>query len=186
MRIASCVAAGMGFWVTTGISGGALAQCADKLEPIKNQYWLFPAWFEPSSASLAKRCRGSKVTRLRAPTSQRGSRSRVVRYQLVRSVLWMRSCFGRLFDKLALATFFRAAILTKFVRVPYSSISRLDPVRGLVRRRDLHTDAQRPPVLGRDHGLVQSEGSGVEAIEHNGCRLLRHGAGGGDRPLRQA
>jgi hypothetical protein len=56
MRIASCVAAGMELWVTTGISGGALAQCADKLEPIKNQYWLFPAWFEPSSASLAKRC----------------------------------------------------------------------------------------------------------------------------------
>ena len=70
MRIASCVAAGMGFWVTTGISGGALAQCADKLEPIKNQYWLFPAWFEPSSASLAKRCRGSKVTRAIARNGQ--------------------------------------------------------------------------------------------------------------------
>ena len=56
---------------------------------------------------------------------------------------------------------------------------------GLVRRRDLHPDAQRLPVPGRDHGLVQPQGSGVEAIEHDGCRLLRHGAGGGHRPLRQ-
>src|SRR5271156_5645871 len=49
---------------------------------------------------------------------------------------------------------------------------------GLVRGRDLHSDAQRLPVPRRDHGLVQPQGSKLETIEHDGCRLLRHGAGG--------
>jgi hypothetical protein len=40
---------------------------------------------------------------------------------------------------------------------------------GLVRRRDLHPDAQRLLVSRRDHGLVQPKGSGLEAIEHDGC-----------------
>ena len=40
---------------------------------------------------------------------------------------------------------------------------------GLVRRRDLYPDAQRLPVSRRDHGLVQPKGSGVEAVEHDGC-----------------
>ena len=40
---------------------------------------------------------------------------------------------------------------------------------GLVRRRDLHPDAPRLPIPGRDHGLVQPQGSGMEAIEHDGC-----------------
>ncbi len=57
---------------------------------------------------------------------------------------------------------------------------------GLVCGRDVHPDAQRLPLPGRDHGLVQPKGSGMEAIEHDGCRLLRYSAGGGDRPLRQA
>src|SRR5271169_5122218 len=39
---------------------------------------------------------------------------------------------------------------------------------GLVRGRDLHPDA-RLPVPGRDHGLVQPQGSGVAAVEHDGC-----------------
>ena len=55
----------------------------------------------------------------------------------------------------------------------------------LVRRRDLHPDASRLPVPGRDHGLVQPQGSGVAAVEHDGCRVLCDGAGGGHRPLRQ-
>ena len=53
---------------------------------------------------------------------------------------------------------------------------------GLVRRRDLHPDAQRLPAPGRDHGLVQPKGSGMEAIEHDGCRLLRDGIAAGNRP----
>jgi hypothetical protein len=40
MRIASRIAACLGFWAVTGVSGVALAQCADKLEPNKNQYWI--------------------------------------------------------------------------------------------------------------------------------------------------
>ena len=40
MRNACCIAAGMGFWVVVGISGAAVAQCSDKLELDKNQYWL--------------------------------------------------------------------------------------------------------------------------------------------------
>ena len=40
---------------------------------------------------------------------------------------------------------------------------------GLVRGRDLHPDAQGLPVSRRDHGLVQPKGSGVEAVEHDGC-----------------
>ena len=39
----------------------------------------------------------------------------------------------------------------------------------LVRGRDLHPDAQGLPVSRRDHGLVQPKGSGVEAVEHDGC-----------------
>ena len=38
---------------------------------------------------------------------------------------------------------------------------------------------------GRDHGLVQPKGFGMETIEHDGCRLLCHGSRGGDRSLRQ-
>ncbi len=57
---------------------------------------------------------------------------------------------------------------------------------GLVRGRDLHSDAQRLPVPRRDHGLVQPKGSELETIEHDGCRLLRHSTGGGDCLLRQA
>jgi hypothetical protein len=40
MRNASRIAAGLGFWVATGVSGAALAQCADKLEPDKDRYWV--------------------------------------------------------------------------------------------------------------------------------------------------
>jgi hypothetical protein len=40
MGNACCIAAGMGFWVVVGISGAAVAQCSDKLELDKNQYWL--------------------------------------------------------------------------------------------------------------------------------------------------
>jgi hypothetical protein len=40
MRNGCCIAAGMGFWVAVGISGAAVAQCSDKLELDKNQYWL--------------------------------------------------------------------------------------------------------------------------------------------------
>ena len=40
MRNASRIAAGLGFWVATGVSGPALARCADKLEPDKNRYWV--------------------------------------------------------------------------------------------------------------------------------------------------
>ena len=40
MRNTSRIAAALGFWVATGVSGAALAQCADKLEPNKNQYSL--------------------------------------------------------------------------------------------------------------------------------------------------
>ena len=40
---------------------------------------------------------------------------------------------------------------------------------GLVRGRDLHSDAQRLPVPRRDHGLVQPKGSELETIEHDGC-----------------
>src|ERR1700691_3900368 len=43
------------------------------------------------------------------------------------------------------------------------------PNPGLVRRRDLHPDAQRLPVSGRHHGLVQRQGSGVASVEHHGC-----------------
>ena len=41
----------------------------------------------------------------------------------------------------------------------------------LVCRRHVHPDAPRLFVLGRHHGLVQPQGSGVAAVEHDGCRL---------------
>ena len=43
------------------------------------------------------------------------------------------------------------------------------PEPSLVRGRDLHPDAQGLPVSRRDHGLVQPKGSGVEAVEYDGC-----------------
>jgi hypothetical protein len=44
---------------------------------------------------------------------------------------------------------------------------------GLVRRRDLHPDAQRLPVHRRDHALVQPKGSDVETIEHRSQPTMR-------------
>jgi HTH-like domain len=44
---------------------------------------------------------------------------------------------------------------------------------GLVRRRDLHPDAQRLPVHRRDHALVQPKGSDMETIEHGSQPTIR-------------
>ena len=52
---------------------------------------------------------------------------------------------------------------------------------GLVRRRHLHPDAARLPLPRRDHGLGEPQGPGLAAVEHDGGRLLRRGAGGGHR-----
>ena len=46
-------------------------------------------------------------------------------------------------------------------------------------RRDLHPDGVRLPLSGGDHRLGQPGGSGVAAVEHQRCELLRGGAGGG-------
>ena len=45
-------------------------------------------------------------------------------------------------------------------------------------RRDLHPDGMRLPLSGGDHRLGQPSGSGVAAVEHQRCELLRSGAGG--------
>ena len=51
---------------------------------------------------------------------------------------------------------------------------------------DLHPDAARLPLPRRHHGLSEPQGAGLAAVEHDGGRLLRRGAGGGDSPLRRA
>ena len=43
-------------------------------------------------------------------------------------------------------------------------------------RRDLHPDGMRLPLSGGDHRLGQPSGSGVAAVEHQRCELLRSGA----------
>ena len=45
--------------------------------------------------------------------------------------------------------------------------------------RDLHPDGVRLPLSGGDHRLGQPGGSGMAAVEHQRCELLRGGAGGG-------
>lgn len=54
------------------------------------------------------------------------------------------------------------------------------------RRRDLHPDASRLPIPGGDHGLGNAQGARLATIEHDGCRVLRRGAGGGLGSVRQA
>src|SRR6266481_8350554 len=57
---------------------------------------------------------------------------------------------------------------------------------GLVLGHHLYPDGQGFPVSGRDHGLAQSCGSGLAAVEHARRRLLRRGLGGGAGRVRQA
>src|SRR5208282_5100182 len=63
----------------------------------------------------------------------------------------------------------RTASAASDMALPASPSDHRSAEPGLVRRRDLHPDAQRLPVPGCDHGLVQPKGSGMEAIEHDGC-----------------
>ena len=53
-------------------------------------------------------------------------------------------------------------------------------------RRDLHPDGVRLPLSGGDHRLGQPGGSGMAAVEHQRCELLRGGAGGGAASVRKA
>src|SRR5271169_2203367 len=53
-------------------------------------------------------------------------------------------------------------------------------------RRDLHPDGVWLPVSGGDHRLGQPGGSGMAAVEHQRCELLRGGAGGGAASVRKA
>ena len=53
-------------------------------------------------------------------------------------------------------------------------------------RRDLHPDGMRLPLSGGDHRLGQPSGSGVAAVEHQRCELLRSGAGGSAPSVRNA
>ena len=57
---------------------------------------------------------------------------------------------------------------------------------GLGGRHHLHPDRARLPLPGRDHGLGEPGGAGVAAVEHDGRRVLRRGAGGGAGALRHA
>jgi len=43
---------------------------------------------------------------------------------------------------------------------------------GLVHRHHLHPDAAGVSLPGGRHGLVQSQGPELEAVEHHGCRVL--------------
>ena len=63
----------------------------------------------------------------------------------------------------------RAASAAPDMALPASPSDHRPAEPGLVRRRDLHPDAQRLPIPGRDHGLVQPQGSGMAVIEHDGC-----------------
>ena len=53
-------------------------------------------------------------------------------------------------------------------------------------RRDLHPDGVRLPLSGGDHRLGEPGGSGMAAVEHQRCELLRGGAGGGAASVRKA
>ena len=53
-------------------------------------------------------------------------------------------------------------------------------------RRDLHPDGMRLPLFRGDHRLGQPSGSGVAAVEHQRCELLRSGAGGSAPSVRNA
>ena len=79
----------------------------------------------------------------------------------------------------------RTAPAAQGLSVPAAPSDHRSAEPGLVCGCDLHPDAAGLPLPSCDHGLVQPQGSDVEIIEHDGCRLLRHGAGGGARPLRQ-
>ncbi len=51
-------------------------------------------------------------------------------------------------------------------------------------RRDLYPDGVRLPLSGGDHRLGQPGGSGMAAVEHQRCQLLRGGARGGAASVR--
>ena len=53
-------------------------------------------------------------------------------------------------------------------------------------RRDLHHDGVLFPLPGGDHRLGEPGGSGMAAVEHQRCELLRGGAGGGAASVRKA
>src|SRR5271170_2958420 len=63
----------------------------------------------------------------------------------------------------------RTASAASDMAIPASPPDHRPAEPGLVRRRDLHPDAPRLPVPGRHHGLVQPQGSGVAAVEYDGC-----------------
>src|SRR5271165_6939772 len=50
----------------------------------------------------------------------------------------------------------------------------------------LHPDGVRLPLSGGDHRLGQPGGSGMAAVEHQRCELLRGSAGGGAASVRKA
>lgn len=56
----------------------------------------------------------------------------------------------------------------------------------VVRRYDIHLHAWGLPLPRGDHGLGGPQGAGLAPVEHNGCRLLRRGAGRDTGPVRQA
>ena len=98
----------------------------------------------------------------------------------------------RLMTKMGLAPIYqrsedqRAAPAAQDLSVSAAASDDRSAEPSLVRRRDLHPDAARLPLPRRDHGLGEPQGPGLAAVEHDGCRVLRCGAGGGHRPLRQA
>ena len=51
---------------------------------------------------------------------------------------------------------------------------------------NLHPDGVRLPLSGGDHRLGQPGGSGMAAVEHQRCELLRSGAGGSAPSVRNA
>ena len=50
----------------------------------------------------------------------------------------------------------------------------------------LDPDGVRLPLSGGDHRLGQPSGSGMAAVEHQRCEILRGGAGGGAASFRKA
>ena len=61
---------------------------------------------------------------------------------------------------------------------------RAEPRLGV--RHHLHSDGERLSVSGGDHRLGEPRGAGLAAVEHDGQRVLRRGAGGGAAKVRQA
>src|SRR5205823_10986430 len=78
-----------------------------------------------------------------------------------------------------------SALMQRSIPAPMPNITVPAPLPD-GRRISPRPDRAGISLHGGDHRLGEPCGAGLAAVEHDGCRVLPCGAGGGARPVRQA